>query len=117
MGKTIGEMKMAQIYQLYLQKVARKGHTQAELDTVLSWLTGLSGSQLHALAPQETIAQFCERATWAAAASQISGMICGVRVETIEDPLMRRVREMDKVVDELAKGRAMSKIMRPPASE
>ena len=112
MPKQIGAMQMQRIYELYLQKVTRKGHTQAELDEVLSWLTGLPLSTWAELPAAETITEFCERAQWNPAADAITGVVCGVRVETITDPLMRRVREMDKVVDELAKGKAIAKVTR-----
>lgn len=112
MTKSVGEMKMASIYALYLNKVRRKGRSQAELNAVLGWLTGWPEEELAALPETLTVSHFCDQAKWAAHADQISGMICGVRVEKVTDPLMRRVREMDKVVDELAKGRPMAKIIR-----
>ncbi|MFD1440742.1 DUF2200 family protein [Lacticaseibacillus hegangensis] len=110
MAKSIGEMKMAKIYDLYLQKCRRKGRTQAELDAVLGWLTGWPAQRFATLPATLSVADFCAQANWSAQAGQITGMICGVRVETIADPLMRRVREMDKVVDELAKGKPVEKI-------
>ncbi|MFD1394118.1 DUF2200 family protein [Lacticaseibacillus jixianensis] len=116
MAKAIGEMKIAQIYQLYLQKVTRKGRSQAELDAVLGWLTNLPAAALHTLAPAETVQAFCGRVQWPQAAAQITGVVCGVRVEAVADPLMRRVRQMDKVVDELAKGKAVAKIIRQPVA-
>lgn len=116
MAKSVGEMKIATIYALYLNKVSRKGRSQAELNAVLSWLTGVPATALVALPAALTVADFCAQAKWAGTADQITGSICGVRVEAISDPLMRRVREMDKVVDELAKGKPVAAIQRAPQS-
>lgn len=104
----------ASIYPMYVQKVEKKGRTKAELDAVLSWLTGYDARSL-----QKRIDSKCDLKTFFAAAprmhpnaTQVTGMICGVRIEEIEDPLMADIRRMDKLVDELAKGRAMEKILR-----
>ena len=104
----------ASIYPMYVQKVEKKGRTKAELDAVLSWLTGYDARTL-----QKRIDSKCDLKTFFAAAprmhpnaTQVTGMICGVCIEEIENPLMRDIRRMDKLVDELAKGRAMEKILR-----
>lgn len=104
----------ATIHDAYIHKVERKGRTRVELDEVLRWLTGYSQSDLEA-----AINSKCDLRTFFAQAprlnparSEIRGVICGVRVEEIEDPLMREIRYMDKVVDELAKGKAIEKIQR-----
>ncbi|WP_338035098.1 DUF2200 family protein [Lacticaseibacillus porcinae] len=87
-----------------------KGRTQAELDEILSWLTGYEISSLHE--SQLPLQDFFAEAKMSPQATLITGVICGVRVEQLEDPLMRQIREMDKVVDELAKGKAIEKIKR-----
>jgi len=104
----------ASIYKLYIKKVERKGHTQADLDTVIFWLTGYNKKTL-----QQQIDTNNDLKTFFAQApqmnpnvSKITGVICGYRVEEIEDKLMQKIRYMDKLVDELAKGRAMEKILR-----
>lgn len=102
------------IYRLYLQKVERKGRTPEELDDVLSWLTGYSPAQLASVADSETtLKQFVDDAPeWNPNRSAITGIVCGVRVEDIENPTMQAIRYMDKVVDELARGKALEKIKR-----
>lgn len=99
-----------QIYALYLQKVTKKSRTQAELDAVLTWLTGYDAEFLHTTTLP--LQDFFAQATLTPFASKITGVVCGVRVETIQDPLTQQIRYMDKVVDELAKGKAVAKIMR-----
>ena len=92
---------------------SRKGRTQADLDQVIWWLLGVDSASLSRhLAERTTIGDFFETATLHERASSITGMICGVRVETMDDPVMQRVRYLDKLVDELAKGKAMDKILR-----
>lgn len=106
-------MTVASVYPLYLAKVERKGHTQAELDEVIRWLTGFDGPQLSRhLAEGITFEEFFARAQLNQNASLITGVICGVRVENIDDPLLQKIRYLDKLVDELAKGKAMEKILR-----
>ncbi len=100
------------IYDLYVQKVERKGRTSDELDDVLGWLTGYSPAQLHTLNGTTLKAMIDDAPAWNPARSEIKGVICGVRVEDIEDATMQAIRYMDKVVDELAKGRALDKIKR-----
>ncbi len=103
----------ASVYPLYLAKLARKGRTQAELDTVIRWLTGFDDAELaHHLAAATDFAGFFAAARLNPNATLITGLVCGVRVEAVEDPLMQKIRYLDKLVDELAKGRAMEKVVR-----
>jgi hypothetical protein len=109
-------MPFARVYPLYVQKVERKGHTKAELDEVIRWLTGFSDADLaRHIAEGTTFEQLFAEAHLNPAASMITGMICGMRVEQIDDPLMQKIRYMDKLVDEVANGKAMEKILRVPA--
>lgn len=104
---------VASVYPLYVAKVTKKGRTQAELDQVICWLTGFDQAGLAAqLASGATFEQFFAEAQVNPNATLITGVICGVRVENIDDPLMRKIRYLDKLVDELAKGKAMSKVLR-----
>ena len=106
-------MTVASVYPLYLAKVQKKGRTKAELDTVVCWLTGYDESELgRHLAAGSTFADFFAGAQLNPNAGHITGVICGVRVEAIEDPLMQQIRYLDKLVDELAKRRAMEKVLR-----
>ena len=106
-------MTVASVYPLYLAKVQKKGRTKDELDTVVCWLTGYDESELgRHLAAGTTFADFFAGAQLNPNAGHITGVICGVRVEAIEDPLMQQIRYLDKLVDELAKGRAMEKVLR-----
>ena len=107
-------MAFSKVYPLLVQKAERKGRTKAEVDEVICWLTGYDNAGL-----QSQIAKDVDIATFYAEAPQmhpnrdlIKGVVCGVRVETIEDPLMKKIRQLDKLVDELAKGKAMEKILR-----
>lgn len=104
----------ASIHDAYIHKVERKGRTRAELDELLCWLTGYSQDQLEAILGTGTDLQaFFEDAPGLnPARTEIRGVVCGVRVEEIDDPLMREIRYMDKVVDELARGKAIEKIKR-----
>ena len=110
MSERVFQYQFNKIYQLYLQKVTRKGRTQAELDEILSWLTGYEANGLRE--NQLSLRDFFAQAKMSPQATLITGVVCGVRVEKLEDPLMRQIREMDKVVDELAKGKAIEKIKR-----
>jgi hypothetical protein len=104
---------VASVYPLYLAKLERKGRTKAELDQVIEWLTGFDETALNDhLAAGTTFEGFFADATLNPKASAITGTICGVRVEEIEDPLMRDIRYLDTLVDELAKGRPMEKVLR-----
>ena len=106
-------MSFAKVYPLYVAKVERKGRTRAELDEVIRWLTGFDDAALaEHIAAHTTFEAFFAAATLNPNASLITGLVCGVRVEAVEDPLLQKIRYMDKLVDELAKGRAMSKILR-----
>lgn len=102
-----------EIYNLYLAKVERKGCSAAELDEVLGWFTSLSAAQLRAAAEDgRTLSEFFDGVELASGASAITGSVCGVKVQEVEDPLMRKIRMMDKLVDELAKGKSVDKIKR-----
>jgi hypothetical protein len=106
-------LPMATVYPLYVEKVEKKGRTQDELDAVICWLTGYDEPALRRhLAAGTNLAEFFGGARLNQNATLITGVVCGVRVENIEDPLMQQIRYMDKLVDELAKGRAMEKILR-----
>lgn len=112
----VARMPFATVYPLYVAKVEKKGRTSAELDEVIRWLTGLDDAAIaRHLAAQSTFAEFFDDADLHPNASLITGVICGVRVEEIEEPLMQKVRYLDKLVDELAKGRPMQKVLRSPA--
>ncbi|HKX86764.1 MAG TPA: DUF2200 domain-containing protein [Flavobacterium sp.] len=107
-------MLFSSVYPLYIQKAEKKGRTKEEVDTVIFWLTGYNAQTL-----QEQIDQKSDFETFFSQApkmhpnvSKITGVICGYRVEEIEDPIMQKVRYLDKLVDELAKGKAMEKILR-----
>ena len=105
------------VYPLYVQKVERKGRTRAELDQVIEWLTGFDPADLERhVAAGTTFEEFFAEASLNPAASLITGTVCGVRVEDVEDPLMRQIRYLDKLVDELARGKAMAKVLRTPTS-
>ena len=103
----------ASVYPSYIQKVEKKGHTKEELDTIISWLTGYNNETLQQHLEKRTdFKTFFEQAQLNPNASKITGMICGYRVEEMEDELMQKIRYLDKLVDELAKGKAMDKILR-----
>jgi hypothetical protein len=105
----------ASVYPHYVSKVEKKGRTKAELDHVIQWLTGFDEPALSGhLAGDTTFQDFFADANLNPHASLITGVVCGVRVEDVDDPLMQRIRYLDKLVDELAKGRAMAKICREP---
>lgn len=109
---------VASVYPLYLAKVEKKGRTQAELDEVITWLTGFDEPTLRRhLDGGTTFSEFFSEAALNENASLITGVVCGVRVENVEDPLMQKIRYLDKLVDELAKGKPMDKVLRTvPAS-
>ncbi|OLT53498.1 DUF2200 domain-containing protein [Cellulosimicrobium sp. CUA-896] len=110
-------MSFATIYPLYVAKVERKGRSRAEVDQVVTWLTGYDDAGLaRAVADEVSLEAFFARApAMNPNASLVTGVICGVRVEEIEDPLMQRIRWMDKLVDEVARGKKMSSILRGEA--
>jgi hypothetical protein len=104
---------VASVYPHYVTKVEKKGRTQAELDQVISWLTGFDDAALREhLAAETTFEDFFAAAKLNPNAERITGVVCGVRVEAIEDPLMQKIRYLDKLVDELAKGKPMEKVLR-----
>ena len=104
---------VASVYPHYVAKVERKGRTKAELDQVIEWLTGFDAPALtDHLESGTTFEDFFADARLNPQASLITGVVCGIRVEDIEDPLMQKIRQLDKLVDELAKGKAMEKILR-----
>ena len=106
-------MPVADVYIHYVNKVERKGRTEAELIKVITWLTGLDSKTLKShLKKQTTFKEFFRAAKIHPKAKLITGSICGVKIAEIEDPLMKKIRYMDKLVDELAKGRPMEKILR-----
>lgn len=112
--KPIGEIEFGKVYPMYVQKVEKKDRTKAELDEVIAWLTGYDEAGVADQIDRETdfATFFAEAPALNPAASEIKGVICGYRVEDIEDPLTQKIRWLDKVVDELAKGKAMAKIKR-----
>ncbi len=113
MNHKIFEMPVADVYPHYVKKVERKDRTEAELVKVISWLTGFDSKTLKThLKKQTTFRDFFKAAEIHPNAKLISGSICGVKIAEIKDPLMKKIRYMDKLVDELAKGRPMEKILR-----
>jgi len=106
---------VASVYPHYVSKVERKGRTTAELDEVIRWLTGFDDQELqHHLAVETTFEDFFADARLNPSAALITGVVCGIRVEDVADPLMQQIRYLDKLVDELARGKAMAKILRTP---
>ena len=111
----VAKMTFASTYPMYVQKVEKKGRTKEELHEVIEWLTGYDEKQLKALSENEaTFATFFEECTLNPHAHLITGVVCGYRVEAIEDPFMRQVRYLDKLIDELARGKKMESILRTP---
>ena len=107
-------MSFAGVYPLYINKAERKGRTKAEVDEIIYWLTGYDAPALQQVIANKTDFEtfFAEAPALNPNVSKITGVICGYRVEDIEDPVMQKVRYLDKLVDELAKGRPMEKILR-----
>ena len=105
----------ASVYPHYVNKVERKGRTEVELHQVIEWLTGFDEAALQGhLDAETTFEDFLADADLNPHVSLITGLVCGVRVEEVEDPLMQQIRYLDKLVDELAKGKAMKKVLRTP---
>lgn len=113
-NQRVYKMSFASVYPHYVEKARKKGRTQAELDTVIRWLTGYTAKGLQQQIDKKTDFEtfFAKAPKLNPNASKITGVICGYRVEEIEDKLMQKVRYLDKLVDELAKGKAMEKILR-----
>ena len=114
MTHRIFKTSFASVYPLYVAKAERKGRTKAEVDQIIFWLTGLTEESLQrCLADKINFESFfVDAPRLNPARAEIKGVVCGVRVENIEDPLMREMRYLDKLIDELAKGKAMEKILR-----
>lgn len=110
----IYRMKFSSVYPMYVQKAERKNRTKEEVDQIICWLTGYSQAELQRQIELENDFEtfFANAPMFNPNASLIKGVVCGVRVEEIEDPLMRKVRYLDKLVDELANGKALDKILR-----
>ena len=107
----------ASVYPHYVAKAERKGRTKADVDEIIRWLTGYSQKQLDAQIAAKTDLRgfYGDAPALNGARDQIKGVVCGIRVEEIAEPLMREIRYLDKLIDELAKGKAMEKILRAPA--
>lgn len=117
MGKhRIYTTSFASVYPHYVTKAEKKGRTKEEVDEIIGWLTGYSQEELEALMENKTDFEtfFTEAPQMNPSRSLIKGVICGIRVEDIEEPTMREIRYLDKLIDELAKGKAMEKILRTP---
>ena len=107
------DMPFSDLYPLYVTKVLKKNRSEAELREVISWLTGLNYEELDSsIASKESLSSFFASARINSAAQLITGTVCGVKVQDIDDPLLQNIRYLDKLVDELAQGREMSKILR-----
>jgi len=107
-------MSFASVYPLYVAKADRKGRTRAEVDQIILWLTGFSPEGMADQIARKTTFEtfFAEAPKLNPARAEIKGLVCGVRVEEVAEPLMREIRYLDKLIDELAKGKAMEKILR-----
>lgn len=107
-------MEFAKVYPLYVQKAERKGRTKEEVDRIICWLTGYSPQGLEQQIEQRSDLEvfFAQAPALHPNSSMIKGVVCGIRVEEIEDPLMQKIRYLDKLIDELARGKAMEKILR-----
>ena len=114
----IYSMSFAKVYPLYVAKAERKGRTRAEVDEIILWLTGYGPTDLATILDDKTDFEpfFAKAPRLNPARATIKGLICGIRVEEIEEPLMREIRYLDKLIDELAKGKAMEKILRTGGS-
>ena len=108
------KMAFAGVFPHYIQKATRKGRTKDEVDTIIFWLTGYNAQQLQDIIDRKTNFEtfFAEAPQINPNVSKITGLICGYRVEDIEEPLMQQIRYLDKLIDELAKGKSMDKILR-----
>lgn len=113
-ARDISKLLFTSVYPLYVQKAERKNRTKEEVDTIICWLTGYSREDLdrHTQVPVDFQAFFDQAPAIHPNRSQIKGVVCGVRVEDIQDPLTQKIRYLDKLIDELAKGRSLDKILR-----
>jgi hypothetical protein len=113
-GHRVFKMAFASVYPHYVAKAEKKQRTKAEVDQIICWLTGYDAAGLQQQLDRRTTFEefFAEAPAFTDKAALITGVVCGVRVETVEDPLMQKIRYLDKLVDELAKGRKMEKILR-----
>ena len=114
-NQRIFKTAFASVYPHYIAKAEKKGRTKAELDEIITWLTGYNAKQLQKIVDNKTDFEtfFANAPQLNPNVNKIKGVICGYRIEEIEDPLMRKIRYLDKLVDELAKGKTMEKILRP----
>ena len=112
--REISKLLFTSVYPLYIQKAERKNRTKEEVDTIICWLTGYSREQLarHAAVNIDFQTFFDQAPSIHPNSSQIKGVVCGVRVEDIQDPITQKIRYLDKLIDELAKGKSMDKILR-----
>ena len=112
--QSVFDMSFAKVYSLLVKKAERKGRTRAEVDEAASWLTGYTTEQIdELLCSESTYGTFLEQApAYNPASDLITGKVCGIQVETIEDPLTKRMRQLDKLVDELAKGWSLERVLR-----
>ena len=107
---SVTDMKVSRVYPLLVAKAERKGRTRAEVDEIIQWLMGYD---METVDQEITYADFFNQApAYNPRAERITGSVCGVKVETLDDPLMKKIRQLDKLIDELAKGRPMEKILR-----
>lgn len=113
--RSLGQLSFTGVYPHYVAKATRKGRTQAEVDAVICWLTGYSPEALHGHTEQPIDFRtfFAQAPALHPHWEQVTGTICGVRIEALEDPLDRQVRVLDKLVEELARGKALAKVLRP----
>lgn len=115
-NQRIYKMSFARVYPEYINKAERKGRTKAEVDEIIRWLSGYSQEEFEAQLEKQTNVEtfIAEAPQLNPSRSLIKGVVCGVRVEDIEEPTMREIRYLDKLIDELARGKAMEKILRKP---
>jgi hypothetical protein len=113
-GHRIFTTEFAKVYPMYVQKAERKGHTKAEVDRIIRWLTGYTQKGLERQIKLEDDFEtfFAQAPAMNPNCALIKGVVCGIRVEEVEDPLMQKIRWLDKLIDELARGKAMEKILR-----
>lgn len=112
-NQKITQMSFAKVYPLYIAKAERKNRTKEEVDQIITWLTGYDQETLQQMADDVSFERFFKQAPQLnPTRKQITGVICGIRVEEIEEPIVQEIRYLDKLIDELAKGKAMTKILR-----